>query len=108
MIARARRAQKPRSRSRAAGSSSILRMPRTPSTERSAGCSVAAAAIERSGTRKPPTPSERTNGTGTKSRRPSPIPTVAPEKRTERPAVSIVRTIAPSTSRDAPSSSRKR
>ena len=39
-------------------------------------------------------PSERTNGTGTKSSSPRPIATVAPEKRTERPAVCIVRTIA--------------
>ena len=30
-------------------------------------------------------PSERTNGTGTKSSRPSPIATVTPEKSTERP-----------------------
>ena len=83
-------------------------MPRAPSTERSAGCSVVAAAIDATGTRKPPTPSDRTNGTGTKSSIASPIATVAPEKRTERPAVSIVRTIASSVSRDAASSSRNR
>ena len=53
-------------------------------------------------------PSERTNGTGTKSSSASPIATVAPEKSTERPAVAIVRTIAPSVSGDAASSSRNR
>ena len=83
-------------------------MPRCPYTDSSAGCSVAAAAIDTSGIRKPPTPIERMNGTGMKRSRARPIATVAPEKITARPAVAIVRTIASSVLSARPSSSRKR
>ncbi len=120
MIARANRAQNPFSTStvpgrRGSGSPSrertnaatgTRRAPRRPANESSAGCSVAAAAIDASGTMKPPTPIERTNGTGTSSSSASPIATVIPEKMTERPAVPIVRTIAASTSSPRSSSSR--
>ena len=110
MIARASRAQKPLStsivpgrtgtrmpkRERRRAATGTRRAPRRPKTESSAGCSVAAAAIDASGTRKPPTPSERMNGTGTNRSSASPIATVAPEKTTARPAVAIVRTTASS------------
>ena len=58
--------------------------------------------------RKPATPSIRMNGSGSAISSASPMATVAPEKTTARPAVSIVRTTASSTSRPAASSSRKR
>jgi hypothetical protein len=53
-------------------------------------------------------PSERTKGTGMKTSNASPSVTVAPEKRTERPAVAIVRTTASSMESPRSSSSRKR
>ncbi len=120
MIARAIRAQNPCSTSGPArcGTGNLRRRnqsaacrrfaPRRPYTERRAGCSVAAAAIETSGIRNPPTPIERMNGTGMKSRRPSPIATVAPEKITARPAVAMVLRIASSFEPPRSSSSRKR
>ena len=83
-------------------------MPRFPYNDSSAGCNVAAAAIETSGMRNPATPSIRTNGSGIAIRSASPIATVAPEKTTARPAVSIVRTIASSLDAFARRSSRKR
>ena len=53
-------------------------------------------------------PIERMNGEGMKSSSASPIATVAPEKTTARPAVSIVRTIASSFEPLRSTSSRKR
>ncbi len=110
MIDRASRAQKPLSMSTVPGSTGswipsrerrnaatgTRRAPRRPANESSTGCSVAAAAIDASGTRKPPMPIDRMNGTGTNSSSASPIATVIPEKITARPAVAIVRTIAAS------------
>ena len=105
MIERERRAQKPRSTS----TSLARRRPtRWPKSDRSAGWSVSAAAIEASGTRTPPTPIERMNGTGMKRSTASPIATASPEKTTARPAVSIVRTTASSVESPRSSSSRKR
>ena len=83
-------------------------MPRRPKIESSAGWSVAAARSETTGSRKPPIPIARMNGSGMKISSASPIATVAPEKITARPAVCIVRTIAASTSSPCASSSRKR
>jgi hypothetical protein len=110
MIERARTAQKPRSTSLGGRkrSTRTRRTPRRPKSESSAGCSVAAAAIETSGIRKPPTPIERTNGIGIATSSASPIATVAPEKITARPAVLIVATTASSFGFPCASSSRKR
>ena len=122
MIARASLAQKPFSTSTVPGSTGsrspsrershaatgTRRAPRRPANESSTGCSVIAAAIDASGTRKPPTPSERMNGTGTSSSSASAIATVAPETMTARPAVAIVRTIAASVVSVRSSSSRYR
>jgi len=107
MIAPARRCQKPVSSSarHRRGSTGIRATPRRPYSDSSTGCSVSAAAIDASGIRKPPTPIDRTNGSGMKSSTASPIATVAPEKTTARPAVCIVRTIASSTSPGRRSSS---
>ena len=55
-----------------------------------AGSSVAEAAIETSGTSRPPTPIERMNGSGMKTRSARPIATVSPENSVARPAVAIV------------------
>ncbi len=120
MIDRASRAQKPLSTSTVPGSTGswipsrerrnaatgTRRAPRRPASDSSTGCSVAAAAIDASGTRKPPTPIDRMNGTGTSSSSASPIATVIPEKTTARPAVAIVRTIAASVVSARSSSSR--
>ncbi len=56
----------------------------------SAGNSVADAAIDTTGTSRPPTPIERMNGSGMNTRSASPIATVMPEKSVARPAVAIV------------------
>ena len=109
MIARASRAHSPWSGS--TGSPGRMRLratPRRPYSESSAGCSVAAAAIDISGIRNPPTPIERMNGTGMNRSNASPIATVAPEKITARPAVAIVRTITSSFEPPRASSSRNR
>ena len=76
-------------------------------TDSSAGKNVAAAAIETSGTSRPPTPIERMNGSGMKTSSASPIATTAPENSVARPAVRIVVTSASSTEPWRVSSSRK-
>lgn len=79
-----------------------------PSTARSAGSKVAAAATETSGIATPPRPMDCMKGSGMKTRSASPMATVSPEKSVARPAVAIVRWSASWGSRPAPSSSRKR
>ena len=53
---------------------------------------VSAAAIDANGISKPPIPSERMSGTGTKINRASPRATARPDTTTARPAVAMVRT----------------
>jgi hypothetical protein len=109
MIAAESRSQKPRRRPSSPNRHTRTRLvPRRPYSESSAGCSVTAAATDTSGIRKPPIPIERMNGEGMKSSSASPIATVAPEKRTARPAVAIVRTTASSEEPSPSSSSRNR
>jgi hypothetical protein len=79
-----------------------------PAIDSSAGRNVAAAAIEKTGTRRPPTPIDCMNGTGMKTSSARPIATTAPENSVARPAVSIVATRASSTDACCSSSSRKR
>ena len=61
-----------------------------PRMESSAGRKVAEAAIETSGTSRPPTPIERMKGSGMKTSSANPIATVPPENRVARPAVRMV------------------
>lgn len=79
-----------------------------PMTASRAGRNVAEAAIEISGTSRPPTPIERMKGSGMKTSSARPTATVAPENRVARPAVSIVRTSASCGSSLSASSSRNR
>ena len=79
---------------RAASGRALRRGRRARRGARAAGSATPAS--ETSGTRSPPIPSERTNGTGTKRSAPSPIATARPENATARPAVAIVRTTASS------------
>jgi hypothetical protein len=60
----------------------------------SAGRNVAEAAIDTSGTRRPPTPIERMKGRGMNTSSARPTATVSPEKIVARPAVAIVRSSA--------------
>ena len=61
-----------------------------PITDSSAGSSVADAAIDTSGTSRPPTPIERMNGSGINTSSASPTATTPPENSVARPAVAIV------------------
>ena len=70
------------------------RLTRWPMTASSAGRNVAEAAIETSGTIRPPTPIERMKGRGMRTRSARPIATVMPEKIVARPAVAMVRSRA--------------
>ena len=79
-----------------------------PMTARSAGSSVAEAAIETSGTSRPPMPIERMKGSGMSTSSARPTATVAPENRVARPAVTMVVRSASSASSWRSSSSRKR
>ncbi len=79
-----------------------------PRMESSAGRKVAEAAIETSGTSRPPTPIERMKGSGMKTSSASPIATTIPENSVARPAVAIVTRSAACTSSVFASSSRKR
>jgi hypothetical protein len=81
---------------------------RVPSTARSAGSSVSDAATETTGISIPPSPIERTSGTGSSVIARSPMATVEPETTTECPAWTTVSTTADSTSFPSRSSSRKR
>ena len=113
MIEVARRCQRPVTSFAARRSSTRWGMIRQRLTPRpmydsSAGSSVAEAAIETSGTSRPPTPIERMNGSGMNTSSASPIATVAPENSVARPAVAIVVRSATRASSSCASSSRKR
>ena len=84
------------------------RFTRCPISDSRAGSSVAEAAIETSGTSRPPTPIERMNGSGMNTSSASPTATVRPLNSVARPAVAIVVRSAVGTSSSCASSSRKR
>ena len=71
-----------------------------------AGSSVAEAAIDTSGTSRPPTPIERMNGSGMNTSSARPTATVIPENSVARPAVAIVVCSAACASEVSASSSR--
>ena len=70
------------------------RSARGPNDASTTGSRVRAAATETSGMRRPPYPRERRKGTGRATAARRPIATVVPLKRTARPAVAIVVSIA--------------
>ena len=109
MIVSAMRAQMPFSPSgRRPIIGTRMRSRLAPKIASSAGSSVSAAVIETTGISRPPTPIERMNGSGIRTRQASPIATVAPEKSTACPAVRIVVRSASGGSEPPSSSSRKR
>ena len=113
MIEVARRCQKPvvsvaARRSRTLRGTIRQRFTRCPISDSRAGSSVAEAAIEMSGTSRPPTPIERMNGSGMNTSSASPTATVRPLNSVARPAVAIVVRSAVGTSSSWASSSRKR